>query len=83
MMYIMQKPLGLMSLLDEESNFPKATDLTFASKLEQHLSSNSSFKGGRDGAFSIHHYAGQVRFVFGSLIFYVNLLHLKWLCCGL
>ncbi|KNA06986.1 hypothetical protein SOVF_176050 [Spinacia oleracea] len=55
-----KKPLGLMSLLDEESNFPKATDLTFASKLEQHLSSNSSFKGGRDGAFSIHHYAGQV-----------------------
>lgn len=56
----MQKPLGLLSLLDEESNFPKATDLTFANKLEQHLSSHSCFKGGRDGAFSIRHYAGQV-----------------------
>ncbi|KAH9618563.1 hypothetical protein KSS87_006331 [Heliosperma pusillum] len=55
-----KKPLGLLSLLDEESNFPKATDLTFAHKLEQHLSSNSCFKGRRDGAFSISHYAGQV-----------------------
>lgn len=57
----MQRPLGLLSLLDEESNFPKATDLTFANKLEQHLSSNSCLKSGRDGAFSICHYAGQVR----------------------
>lgn len=55
-----KRPLGLLSLLDEESNFPKATDLTFANKLEQHLSSNSCLKSGRDGAFSICHYAGQV-----------------------
>ncbi|CAO2833475.1 unnamed protein product [Amaranthus hypochondriacus] len=54
------KPLGLLSLLDEESNFPKATDLTFASKLERHLGTNSCFKGERDGAFSICHYAGLV-----------------------
>jgi len=59
-LYRMQKPLGLLSLLDEESNFPKATDLSFADKLEQHLSGNSCFKSGRDGAFSIRHYAGQV-----------------------
>lgn len=57
-----KKPLGLLSLLDEESKFPKATDLTFANKLEQHLSSNFCFKGGRDGAFSIRHYAGQVSY---------------------
>lgn len=55
-----KKPLGLLSLLDEESNFPKATDLTFANKLEQHLSDNSCFRSARDGAFSICHYAGQV-----------------------
>ncbi|KAJ8443459.1 hypothetical protein Cgig2_026246 [Carnegiea gigantea] len=54
------KPLGVLSLLDEESNFPKATDLTFANKLEQYLKSNSCFKGGRGGTFSICHYAGQV-----------------------
>ncbi|KAG6634503.1 myosin-2-like [Carya illinoinensis] len=55
-----KKPLGLLSLLDEESNFPKATDLTFASKLKEHLNSNSCFKGERGGAFRICHYAGEV-----------------------
>ncbi|GER53908.1 myosin-like protein [Striga asiatica] len=55
-----KKPLGLISLLDEESHFPKATDLTFASKLRQHLDSNKCFKGERGGAFSIRHYAGEV-----------------------
>ncbi|KAK9668644.1 hypothetical protein RND81_13G074500 [Saponaria officinalis] len=56
-----KKPLGLLSLLDEESNFPKATDRTFANKLEQHLSSNSCFNGRRDGEFGISLYAGQFR----------------------
>ncbi|KAK1324626.1 hypothetical protein QJS10_CPA01g01142 [Acorus calamus] len=55
-----KKPLGLLSLLDEESNFPKATDLTFATKLKQHLNSNYYFKGERGGAFKVCHYAGEV-----------------------
>ncbi|KAM7251120.1 hypothetical protein ACFE04_023003 [Oxalis oulophora] len=55
-----KKPLGLISLLDEESNFPKATDLTFADKVEQHLSQNTCFKGERGTAFTVSHYAGQV-----------------------
>ncbi|XP_028061806.1 myosin-2 isoform X2 [Camellia sinensis] len=55
-----KKPIGLISLLDEESNFPKATDLTFANKLKQHLNGNPCFKGERGGAFSIRHYAGEV-----------------------
>ncbi|KAK9674026.1 hypothetical protein RND81_12G206000 [Saponaria officinalis] len=55
-----KKPLGLLSLLNEESNFPKATDLIFSNKLEQHLSSNSCFNGSKDGEFGISHYAGQV-----------------------
>ncbi|KAA8523831.1 hypothetical protein F0562_010254 [Nyssa sinensis] len=55
-----EKPIGLISLLDEESNFPKATDLTFANKLKQHLNANPCFKGERGGAFSIRHYAGEV-----------------------
>ncbi|KAF5956660.1 hypothetical protein HYC85_003885, partial [Camellia sinensis] len=46
-----KKPIGLISLLDEDSNFPKATDLTFANKLKQHLSGNPCFKGERGGAF--------------------------------
>lgn len=55
-----QKPIGLISLLDEESNFPNGSDLTFANKLKQHLSANPCFKEERGGAFSIRHYAGEV-----------------------
>ncbi|GMH12491.1 hypothetical protein Nepgr_014332 [Nepenthes gracilis] len=40
-----KKPLGLLSLLDEESTFPNGTDLSFANKLKQHLQSNSCFMG--------------------------------------
>ncbi|XP_038685898.1 myosin-2 [Tripterygium wilfordii] len=59
---IEKKPIGLLSLLDEESNFPKATDLTFANKLKQHLSTNPCFKGDRGRAFGVHHYAGEVQY---------------------
>lgn len=55
-----KKPIGLISLLDEESNFPKATDFTLANKLKQYLNLNPCFKGERGGAFSIRHYAGEV-----------------------
>ncbi|KAL3503279.1 hypothetical protein ACH5RR_037728 [Cinchona calisaya] len=55
-----KKPIGLISLLDEESNFPKASDLTLADKLKQHLCANPCFKGERGRAFRIHHYAGEV-----------------------
>ncbi|CAN6219239.1 unnamed protein product [Urochloa humidicola] len=57
-----KKPLGLLSLLDEESTFPKATDLSFASKLKQQLSGNTCFKGEQEGAFKICHYAGEVTY---------------------
>ncbi|RYR43785.1 hypothetical protein Ahy_A08g040186 [Arachis hypogaea] len=57
-----KKPLGLLSLLDEESNFPRATDLTLATKLKQHLSSNPCFKGESGKAFSVRHYAGEVTY---------------------
>ncbi|XWS27952.1 hypothetical protein CRYUN_Cryun25bG0024500 [Craigia yunnanensis] len=55
-----KKPLGLLSLLDEESNFPNATDLTLANKLKQHLNANSCFKGDRGRAFGVRHFAGEV-----------------------
>lgn len=57
---LVQKPIGVVSLLDEESNFPKATDTTFANKLKQHLKSNSCFKGERGRGFRVSHYAGEV-----------------------
>ncbi|XP_014493730.1 myosin-2 isoform X3 [Vigna radiata var. radiata] len=55
-----KKPQGLLSLLDEESNLPNASDLTFASKLKHHLHPNPCFKGERGRAFRIRHYAGEV-----------------------
>uniref|UniRef100_A0A1D1Z2F8 Myosin-J heavy chain n=1 Tax=Anthurium amnicola TaxID=1678845 RepID=A0A1D1Z2F8_9ARAE len=57
-----KKPLGLLSLLDEESTFPNGTDLTFANKLKQHLNSNSCFRGERGKSFSVIHYAGEVAY---------------------
>lgn len=57
---IVQKPLGVLALLDEELNFTKATDLTFANKLKQHFKSQPHFKGERGRAFGVRHYAGEV-----------------------
>ncbi|KAF5442954.1 hypothetical protein F2P56_035559 [Juglans regia] len=72
-----KKPLGLLSLLDEESTFPNGTDLTFANKLKQHLNSNSSFRGERGKAFSVCHYAGEVMYdTTGFLEKNRDLLHL-------
>ncbi|CAI9760466.1 unnamed protein product [Fraxinus pennsylvanica] len=63
-----KRPIGLISLLDEESNFPKASDLTFATKLKQHLNASACFKGERDGAFSVHHYAREVLYETGGFL---------------
>ncbi|KAK4794122.1 hypothetical protein SAY86_012116 [Trapa natans] len=57
---IEKKPLGILSLLDEESSMPKATDMTFAHKLKQQLDTHPCFKGEKDGAFRLYHYAGEV-----------------------
>ncbi|XP_028766947.1 myosin-1 isoform X1 [Neltuma alba] len=72
-----KKPLGLLSLLDEESTFPNGTDLTFANKLRQHLNSNSCFQGERGKAFAVCHYAGEVTYdTTGFLEKNRDLLHL-------
>lgn len=63
-----KKPLGLLSLLDEESTFPNGTDLTFANKLKQHLNSNSCFRGERGSAFTVLHYAGEVTYDTGGFL---------------
>ncbi|KAJ0251477.1 Myosin-4 [Hirschfeldia incana] len=57
---IEKKPIGFVSLLDEESNFPKATDTTFANKLKHHLKAKSCFRGERGCGFRVSHYAGEV-----------------------
>lgn len=72
-----KRPLGLLSLLDEESTFPNGTDLTFANKLKQHMNSNSCFRGERGKAFNVHHYAGEVMYdTSGFLEKNRDLLHL-------
>ncbi|KAH7652934.1 Non-specific serine/threonine protein kinase protein [Dioscorea alata] len=57
-----KKPLGLLSLLDEESKVPTATALTLANKLKLHLNSNPCFKEESEGAFTVRHCAGQVSY---------------------
>ncbi|KAM0937018.1 putative non-specific serine/threonine protein kinase [Dioscorea sansibarensis] len=57
-----KKPLGLLSLLDEESKVPQATALTLANKLKLHLTTNPCFKEESEGAFTVCHCAGQVSY---------------------
>lgn len=62
--------MGIMSILEEESMFPKASDQTFAEKLMvNHLGKSSPFlkpkppkPGCQAGHFAISHYAGVVTY---------------------
>ncbi|XP_051562692.1 myosin heavy chain, fast skeletal muscle-like [Myxocyprinus asiaticus] len=64
---LIEKPMGIFSILEEECMFPKATDTTFKNKLyDQHLGKTASFqkpkpaKGKAEAHFSLVHYAGTV-----------------------
>ncbi|TMS35327.1 hypothetical protein L596_002754 [Steinernema carpocapsae] len=67
---LIEKPLGIISMLDEESIVPKGTDMSLAQKLsEQHLGKHPNFekpkppKGKQAEAhFAMRHYAGTVRY---------------------
>ncbi|EFA74941.1 myosin-5b [Heterostelium album PN500] len=61
---IEKRPMCILSLLDEESMFPKATPQTFATKLYGKLTSHSKFEKPRfsSTAFTINHYAGKVTY---------------------
>ncbi|XP_069780300.1 myosin-IIIa isoform X2 [Narcine bancroftii] len=58
------KPLGLFSLLDEQSAFPQATDKTFVEKLNGSFKGNPHYKIGRSHnlVFTVVHYAGKVQY---------------------
>ncbi|XP_034283056.1 myosin-IIIb [Pantherophis guttatus] len=59
----LQKPMGLLSLLDEESRFPQATDLTLVDKFEDNLRCKYFLRPKRvELCFGIHHYAGKVQY---------------------
>merc|ERR1712036_137467 len=63
-----EKPLGIWSILEEESNFPKATDKTYEDKVKaQHLGKSPSMAKAKSATdphahFSIIHYAGTVSY---------------------
>ncbi|XP_025968979.2 myosin-1B [Dromaius novaehollandiae] len=64
---LIEKPMGIFSILEEECMFPKATDTSFKNKLyDQHLGKSNNFqkpkpgKGKVEAHFSLVHYAGTV-----------------------
>ncbi|KAM3865582.1 myosin-7-like [Diretmus argenteus] len=64
---LIEKPMGIMSILEEECMFPKASDATFKAKLyDNHLGKSNNFqkprviKGRPEAHFSLVHYAGTV-----------------------
>ncbi|KAL2089837.1 hypothetical protein ACEWY4_014525 [Coilia grayii] len=61
---ISKKPTGLLQLLDEESNFPHATDKTLLAKFKQQHHSNKYFVATpvMEPAFVIRHFAGKVKY---------------------
>uniref|UniRef100_A0A8B9KEC1 Myosin IXB n=1 Tax=Astyanax mexicanus TaxID=7994 RepID=A0A8B9KEC1_ASTMX len=61
---ISKKPTGLLYLLDEESNFPHATDKTLLAKFKQQHERNPYFVATpvMEPAFVIRHFAGKVKY---------------------
>uniref|UniRef100_A0A8C4DZ24 Myosin-7 n=1 Tax=Dicentrarchus labrax TaxID=13489 RepID=A0A8C4DZ24_DICLA len=64
---LLERPMGVFSILEEQCVFPKATDATFKAALyDNHLGKSSNFlkpKGGKKGPeahFELVHYAGTV-----------------------
>uniref|UniRef100_A0A3B4WK72 non-specific serine/threonine protein kinase n=1 Tax=Seriola lalandi dorsalis TaxID=1841481 RepID=A0A3B4WK72_SERLL len=59
----LQKPMGLLSLLDEESRFPQATEQTLVDKFEDNLRCKYFWIPKRvELCFGIQHYAGKVMY---------------------
>ena len=69
------QPMGILSILEEECMFPKATDKTFLAKLyENHMGRSPNFgkpKPGKNVKFEAHyelyHYAGTVLICYSLL----------------
>merc|ERR1712038_1663255 len=63
-----EKPMGIWAILEEESNFPKATDKTFEDKIKaQHLGKSANMAKAKSATdpnahFAIIHYAGTVSY---------------------
>merc|ERR1739838_274771 len=65
---LIEKKMGILSMLEEECIVPKATDKTYLEKMmNKHLGKHNSFakpkppkKGAPEAHFEVHHYAGTV-----------------------
>ncbi|XP_072288188.1 LOW QUALITY PROTEIN: uncharacterized protein [Pyxicephalus adspersus] len=65
---LIEKPMGILSILEEECMFPKATDVTFKAKLyDNHVGKSPNFQKPRpdkkrkyEAHFELVHYAGVV-----------------------
>ncbi|KAM8728243.1 unconventional myosin-VIIa-like [Acanthopagrus schlegelii] len=57
------KPCNVLALIDEESHFPKGSDITMLNKMNKQHKKNKIYVGSRsehDTYFGIHHFAGVV-----------------------
>uniref|UniRef100_A0A8C9Y9J7 Uncharacterized protein n=1 Tax=Sander lucioperca TaxID=283035 RepID=A0A8C9Y9J7_SANLU len=71
---LIEKPMGLLSILEEECMFPKATDHSFKTKLyDNHLGKSANFQRPRldkkrkyETHFELVHYAGVVPYNIGG-----------------
>lgn len=57
------RPMNLLALIDEESRFPKGTDITLLSKLNSNHSNKNCYiaaKSSREHRFGVRHFAGAV-----------------------
>ena len=63
-MFFSKRPPGMFALLDEESHFPRATDLTLVAKYTHNLKGKEYYVPKRtdDDVFSLKHYAGTVEY---------------------
>ncbi|KAK6305339.1 hypothetical protein J4Q44_G00241190 [Coregonus suidteri] len=61
---ILTKPIGILSLLDEQSAFPQASDRDFVDKLNSKFKSSPHYEVVRSSSplFTVVHYAGKVQY---------------------
>lgn len=75
------KPMNLLALIDEESKFPKGTDLTLLSKLNINHSGKPCYitpKSTHEHRFGVKHFAGDVLYeVKGKLKLLLLISHVK------
>lgn len=65
---IIFQPMGILSILDEQCIFPKATDKSFLDKLIANQSAHTKFVSSefrKNYDFAIVHYAGRVEYSTG------------------